>query len=359
MVGGVVPLVQGVRRANTTASANYGVSADGTLAYVPGISRAAAGVSILAFVTNDGTPQSLSAEPRDYGHVRISPDGLRLAVEVTEGRGDAATTHIWIVDTETGVATQLTFEGSSNQYPVWTPDGGEVLFASNRDDEAAMGIYRKAADGSGTAEIVVEPELRMVPTDVSGDGVLLFQINANGNDDDFWTVPLEGGRAPSVFLATTSNEFAGQFSSDGQWVAYVSNESDENRIYVRPYPATEGGQQRISDDFGVSPVWAPDDSAMYYSTGVRGGRIMTTSIQSASGFLRGPLVELFVGGTANGFVTGLQLGNAAAMFDVHPDGERFVWARLGDEADERAVLPPQVIIVQNWTTELERLVPTD
>ena len=193
--------------------------------------RAGTSLGSLVLLDRTGTATPLAAAPRDYFGPRTSPDGTRIAVEVTEG----TSTQIDIVTVDTGDAVRLTFEGTRNRYPVWTPDSQTVVFASNRGDGEGEGIYRKAADGSGHAEIVFEDERPLAPTDVSRDWVLAFVRQGEGSSD-IWTLPLDEGSGPSVFLATPADEFDAQFSSDGRWMAYSSNDGAGVSVYARPYP---------------------------------------------------------------------------------------------------------------------------
>ena len=180
VLGGSIPIIEGVRRAQAvnTASANYGFSDLGTLIYVVG----AGGVpKSLMVVDAEGDAAALTDELRDYFRLRLSPDGKRVAVEVTTAGG----THIWIVDIETGIGRQLTFESSDAQYPTWTADGQTVVF--QRDGGA---LYKKAADGSGEEELIYQSEKGSVrPTDVSPDGILAFyEVRGEVGGRDIWTV---------------------------------------------------------------------------------------------------------------------------------------------------------------------------
>ena len=225
ITGGPVPVVQGVERAAgaqaLTGVPQYGVSRNGTLVYIPGTTQAQGGLGDLAFVDRAGNGSPFTDERREYFRPRMSPDGARVAVEVTEQ--DLAT-QIWIVAVESGVATQLTFGGSRNRFPVWTSEGQTVIFASDRVEGEGPGVYRKAADGSGEATLVVPEDGVVIPTDVSRDGVLAFEKAGEETRDDIWTVELDGPEAPSVFLSTPAEERAARFSPDGRWVAYQTGQ---------------------------------------------------------------------------------------------------------------------------------------
>jgi Tol biopolymer transport system component len=352
--GGQVPVVQGVQRAAApnvnTGAANFSVTADGTLVYVPG---AGSGTSLGSLVLLDrtGTATPVPAAPRDYFGPRVSPDGTRIAVEETEG----TSTHIAIVTVATGVAVRLTFEGTRNWYPVWTPDSQTVIFASNRGDGEGEGIYRKAADGTGEAELVFEDEGPLVPTDVSRDGVLAFLRQGEGASD-IWTLPLDEGGAPSVFLATPANEIAAEFSPDGRWIAYTSTDGSLFKVYARPYPRTTGDLQLISEGTGTANRWSPDGATLYFVPPVPPRPFLAASIQTAPRFVRGAVQEVGFAWLGKNFRA--DPSRATAPYDVMPDGTGFIGVQSGDGEGGEAPAP-QIIIVQHWFTELQRLVPTN
>ena len=354
--GGQVPVVQGVRRAlapnANTGAADFSVAADGTLVYVPG---AVSGTSLGSLVLLDrtGTATPVPAPPRDYFGPRVSPDGTRIAVEETEG----TSTHIAIVTVDTGVAVRLTFEGTRNWYPVWTPDSQAVVFASNRGDGEGEGIYRKAADGSGEAELVFEDEGPLVPTDVSRDGVLAFLRQGEGSRD-IWTLPLDEGGDPFVFLATPATEFAAQFSPDGRWIAYSSRDGSGTNVYARPYPRTAGDLQLISEGAGVQNRWSSDGATLYYFFyPVQPLPLLAAPIQTTPRFARGAVQEVGFALLTKNLRTDLL--RLTAPYDVMPDGTGFVGVQAGDGGGGQAAPAPQIIIVQHWFEELTRVVPTN
>ena len=319
--------------------------------YVPGTTQAQGASAISPSWAGNGSP--FTDERREYFRPRMSPDGARVAVEVTE---QGLATHIWIVAVESGVATQLTFGGSRNRFPVWTSDGQTVIFASDRVEGEGPGVYRKAADGSAEATLVVPEDGVVIPTDVSRDGVLAFQKAGEETRDDIWTVELDGAEAPSVFLSTPAEERAARFSPDGRWVAYQTGQGGGDlQVYVRPYPRTEGSQRRISEEAGRAPIWSPDGRSLYFA-GLFPVPLHVASIQTTPSFSRGSLEELFVI-VDEGF-----RGSSEIMIgpirDITPDGERFVMVQPAytDASETPGV---QINVVLNWTQELLERVPID
>ncbi len=349
--GGPTSILQGVRRAFApglqTGVAYYGFSNNGTLVYLP--APPPYGVSTLVTVDRSGNPQSFTGEARNYTRPRVSPDGSRVAVEATE-TGGATPTHIWIVDIETGNGTQLTFEGSQNEFPVWAPDSQTVVFRSDRSGR--MALYTKSAAGSGEAELVFEGSGTLVATDVLPDGTLLLQ-ESNGDNDDIWTLPLDGDGSPSEFLATPANERSARFSPDGRWIAYISDESGQFHVYVRPYPRSNGGQRRVSESgFGnYAPVWSPDGGQLYYVAGPP-EILMNVPIQTDPNLLPGRPQELF---PIDGAFQADARTTFVPLWGLTPDGTQFVFVQAA--ARDNPDVPTQFNVVLNWFEELKERVP--
>ena len=340
VTGGQVPLVERLRREvwvqGNTATGNYGFSEDGMFVYVQGPAvRRPVIPRDLVMVDSKGNSRPVTDVRRDYWRPRISPDGRRVAVEVVDGSGQ----HIWVVSLETGVSTQLTFQGVSNAFPVWTPDGKSVIFTAISEGRR---IYRKAADGSGEAE-ALGAEGEPVPTDVSHDGTLVFSLGDQTAERALWTLSL-GDRKALEVLSTPSLEHQAMFSPDGHWLAYASNASGREEVYVRPYPIVQGTERRVSEGGGAGPVWAPDGSALYY----RGAKsLMVASTTLGRGFVPGRPRPLFS-------IERFRFSGNSSAFDIHPDGKRFVMVTMGDPPPP---LRDQINVVLNWFDDLKRRAP--
>jgi serine/threonine-protein kinase len=322
----------------STGLAFYDVAEQGTLAYVVGGPRALISRS-LTTVDRAGTPRPIVENRRDYWRPRLSPDGSRIAVEVWDERG----LQIWIVDVASGSASQLTLEGLNNWAAVWTPDGESVIFASDRG--GFYGAYRQAADGSGQATLVRRSNQEIVTSDVSGEGVLAFTEGGDTGERTIWTLQLRDGLA-TEFLATPALELMPMFSPDGRWLAYASTESGRMEVYVRPYPRTEGGVRRVSDEGGTAPVWARDGSTLFYRSNA--GFLTAVPVQiGRSSVTIGRPVPLFQ------VTWRYRVSGQLPAYDVGPSKDSFL---MVTEPEDQRPAVERINLVLNWTEELERLV---
>ena len=338
--GAPVSVAEGIQRAGRGSggqggSANYDISRNGTLVYARGPEWVHVPRQLLA-VDLAGNAQPLIDEQRDYWRPRISPDGTRVAVEVLQ---PDLYSQVWVVDLERGTATPLSVDADSG-YVAWTPDSKSVIYRKR-----VANLYRQLADGSRAAQpLLRNPEPTARVFDVSRRGVVAFATDSP--QDDIKTLDLDSG-AVAEFLATPAREFMASFSPDGHWLAYTSNESGRDEVYVRPFPPTEGVARLVSIGGGAGPVWAPNGKTLYY----RGasGFIMAASVTLNAAFAAGRPEPLFRFGGI------YRMSNTATAYDIHPDGTRFIMVSASD--DQKAGSPHQVQVVLNWLEELPRLVP--
>ena len=332
VTGAAMPVVQGVLEL-ASGAAQYSVSTTGSLVYVPGTAQAEA--RQLVWVRRDGTEEPLPAPARDYVYPRLSPDGRRLAVGIREQESK-----IWLYDLGRDTLTRLTFGGSADENPVWTPDGKRLAFISSR--AGPPNIFWQMADGSGGVDRLTTDPYANVPSAFSRDGRLLAFTEINPTTGyDIWVLRLDD-RKPQLFLRTPSYESAPSFSPDGHWLAYVSDESGQFEVYVQPYPGP-GGEYQISTDGGTEPVWNPKGQELFYRSG---DRMMAVEVTTQPSFSLGKPRMLFQGS----YVTTL---GTYPFYDVSSDGERFLMLK----PTERITSLTQIVVVQNWFEELKRLVP--
>ncbi|MCH6551833.1 MAG: PD40 domain-containing protein [Planctomycetes bacterium] len=281
----------------------FSTSQSGSLLYVQG--SVVRTVPMLVDRAGNGAP--IADDPGAFQHPRISPDGRHVAVDVTwRGRSD-----IYVYDLERGRRRRLTREGF-NIDPLWTPDGKRIVFRSRRSESGAQAIYWTPADGSGSAEVLLA-DADMVPGSWAPGGVMpLTSIPAASNRRDLWILDLGSGDPPEPVLTASYNEGWGAVSPDGQWLAYVSDESGEDEIWVRPFRAA-GVAEQISVDGGIEPVWSPDGAELFYR---QGDRFLAVDIETEPRIRSGAPRELFRG-RYDLSPTGHQ------HYDVAPDGQHF------------------------------------
>ena len=330
------PVLEGVRYSADRGDAHVTVSLDGTLVYTPGTAQEERTVEFTR-LTLDGQQGALSKTADGYTTTVYSPDGTRLASSLFN---ESSSADIWIHDLERDVRTRLTFDDLNDMFPLWTPDGNALVFSSNRDS-ADADLWMKRADGTSDAELLHEaPGFQGPQTWLEGGRVLMF-ATAEGGSLDLMLLDLET-REVQTYLATEFDEVRGQASSDGRWIAYESNESGQDEIYVRPYPVAPGKWQ-VSSAGGEDPRWSPDGKTIYYLGS--DGKVHAVEITAAgSSFRPGADRALFDIDFAR-FI--------GSDWDLHPDGSFVVLT--GDEAAEADGTLP--VLVFNWFEELNRLVP--
>jgi eukaryotic-like serine/threonine-protein kinase len=248
-------------RVENEGAAAFAVSPGGTLAYLPG--GAARYAQRVVWVDRSGHVEPLPIPERDYASVALSPDGRRAAVQVAEG-----TVGIWIFDLERRTFAPLTTGPGSSQAPLWTPDGGRILYRGTRRGQ--RDIYAKASDGTGEeVRLTAGVGRSLTPTSVSSDGGwLVFSglSGTSGGDRVIWRLRLDGAGQPEPMLPPADGLNDGQISPDGRSMAYESNLSGRPEIYVMPFPGP-GASQQVSVDGGNEQLWSRDGRTLYFQNG--------------------------------------------------------------------------------------------
>jgi Tol biopolymer transport system component len=248
--GEPVPVAEHVTTpAGGNGFSSFSVSDNGVLAYLPG-TRAAE--SDLVWLSRDGRELGKVGQPATYYNLALSPDETRLAVGMQDPR--SRSDDIWVFDLKRNVPTRLTFDPANDIWPVWSPDGKWIAFASNRGGQYA--VYRKLASGAGEDELLYEDkEANVGPTGWSPDGRwLACAPHPNGKTPGIAMLSMTGDKKLVPFMMNGFVNLRARFSPDGRWVAYQSNESGRDEIYVQPFPAT-GAKWQVSTSGGRGPFW--------------------------------------------------------------------------------------------------------
>ena len=266
VAGGPVPIVEGVQRGSwvgTAGSVQFSFSHTGSLVYIPGPAGALGAGRALVLADRKGSSEILKLPPGAYQHPRISPDGKRVAFDTDDGKE----ANVWIYElVGTSSMRRLTF-GGKNRFPIWSADGQHIAFQSDREGD--IGIFWQRADGTGTAERLTKPEqgTSHVPESWSPDGKRFLFAATTGSSIFLWAFVLEDKKATPFGDVQSRNPINAVFSPDGRWVAYYSNETGSDAIYVQPFPVT-GAKYRIPEnDPGQNdhhPVWSSDGKELFY-----------------------------------------------------------------------------------------------
>ena len=256
---------------------------------------------------------------------------------------------MWDLRRET--LTRITFDPGTDQYPVWMPDGRRLLFGSGATG-VASNVFQQAADGSGSAERLTTSANSLVPYSVSPDGSRVVLRQGVGSYD-LAMLRLDDHRRIESLIGTSFTELNAEISPDGRWLAYESDESGAREVYVRPFPNIGEGRWQVSTAGGTRPLWARNGAELFYlSISGEDVTLMSARIERGSTWASGTPTKLFSG---QFFFAPQGLGEGRT-YDVAPDGRRFLM--LKESRSDPAVAPPGLIVVQNWTEELKRLVPT-
>ncbi len=326
-----VAVVQGILANTGPGTAQYDVSASGTLVYMPG---AAQSPLKLVWVDRKGGEQPIDAPPHMYVIPRISPDGLRVAAGVEES--DA---QIWVYDLARDALTRLTFQGAPNVDPLWTSDGQRIVYKGTGNR-----LYWQPADGSGSSEQITQDQLgtNNVPGSWSPDGQhMVFTYDVQGGRQ-LWIYSAKDRKIAPFEQNPPRYVTAPRFSPDGRWITYASPESGQSEIYVRPFPGP-GGKWQVSTDGGTEPVWNPKGHELFYRSGKK---LMSVEYEAQPTFSPGKPKELFEGPY-------VPTPRSFPDYDVSPNGQRFLMLKPAEEQQATS----QIIVVQNWVEELKQKVP--
>jgi hypothetical protein len=289
-----------------------------------------AALSQLTWFDRRGNALGTVGKPEVYGNVFLSPNGKSVAIDKTDM--SSLNIDVWTYELQSGSAKRLTFDPSIDSVPVWSPDAARLVISSNR--QIYFGLYVKNSDGATDEKSIVQDEVGNFPSDWSRDGKYI--LYCRGSDLGLVTFP---ELKSSLFLKAPSVLRNGQFSPDGKWVAYASNESGKWEIYVTSFPNARGRWQ-ISSGGGEQPRWRGDGKELFYLS--LDGKMMAAPLTTGAHFDAGTPVVLFQGTPRQPILV-----YDLFVYDVSRDGQRFLINTQVKQADSA---PMSVIL--NWPAKL-------
>jgi eukaryotic-like serine/threonine-protein kinase len=358
--GEAVPIAEGMVYAGPRP---FSVSTTGVLAYRTGVDTGGfAGLTQLTWFDRQGKALGTAGEPGQFNSLALSPDGSRVAVSrAAPGgvRGASGVAHdIWVHETARGTSTRLTSDPAIDWLATWSPDGSRLIFSSERDG-SAFNLYQKLASGAGDEELLFKSTEDKSSQDWSRDGrFLLYSVAVSGargggdfraTSQDLWVLPLTavnpGGRKPEIYLKTEFNESQARFSPDGRFIAYGSDLSGRDEIYVRPFPAASAGKWTVSTGGGVAPRWRADGKELFYISA--DSKMMAVEVSTRPVFKAGIPKMLF-----HAPIWGGASFRVATRYDVTADGNKFLINSVLMNAGAPA--PSPITVVLNWTALLKK-----
>ena len=314
VTGGPVPLVEGVR-VGDAGNGSFSLSDTGRLVYVPDNQNGNL-MSRLIVTEREGVNTTIAEIAGRAWYPRFSPDGTRVAFAISQSVSNATPADLWVLDVGRGTRTRLTFGGTNNRfYPTWSPDGTRLAYGEGSGPTNRVLVT--SADGSGETETLLDRDERQFPMSWSPDGrtLALYRSVDGLNNRDLEVLDLDSDdRTPESFLGTPFEERGVSFSPNGRWLAYVSDESGQNEIYVRPYPGP-GGEHVVSSGGGGEGVWGRDGSELFYR---KGDQLMVVRVNAGETWSAGPPEPVFANSYVQDNASG---GGGNPNYDISPDGQ--------------------------------------
>jgi Tol biopolymer transport system component len=336
--GAPVELLRPVSIDPAGAVVELDIARDGTLAYLRGATSSDRRVPM--WVDRRGRETRLPAPPRNYRHPRLSPDGKRLAVD-PEGGGEGDI-YIWDLARPWSSALRMTIAPANDWFPVWTPDGRQIVFGSWRGG-GFSNVYLLNPENGSTKRLTDSPDMQ-VPTSIAPDSTTLI---FHSFTKSLQALRLDGRSEPITLVDTPVEERNGEISPDGRWLAYEGESTSipgQLDIYVRPFPDVNRALWQVTREGGTFPLWSRTGGELFYMT-LDGAMVAVPVEASSNAWKAGSPIELFRGRYF------LRDGSLGRQYDVAADG-RFLMFRRESTADVS-----HVVMVQNWVAELVRRTP--
>jgi len=329
MIGDPFPVAEQVQYFPQTYAAMFSASSNGTLLYQ---NQTATSASQLTWFDRGGRKLGSLGTPSDQANPHISPDGKKIAVDIVDPR--SGNIDVWSYDSAGGIATRLTSHAAIDAEALWSPDGSRVAFMSIRQGHAD--IFWKSSGGGGDEELLLVNERTKYPTDWSPDGrLIMYRTHDARTNPELWLVPVGGDGQPAPFIKATYGVSNGQFSPDGRYVAYASNETGRWEIYVAPFRGP-GGNWKVSSAGGFEPKWRRDERELFYIA--PDGVLMAVAVRDGASFDADAPLSLFPLRRREP-VASIDLFS----YDVALDGQRFL---VNTDVSDTTTLP--LTIVLNW-----------
>jgi serine/threonine-protein kinase len=337
--------VEGVASSATTAGARFAYSERGVLVYVPQHRPAE---STISWMDGAGNQEPLRDIPGEYGTLRFSANGNRLAMEIR----DRDQRDVWVYEWSRDALSRLTFDASDDSIPIWTTDGRRITFASDRADRGTTNLYWQRADGTGEAERLTVSDYRQWPGSWHPTGKFLAfcEMRLGTASPDVLILPMEGSEEsgwkpgkPWPFLDSSRVENTPEFSPDGRWIAYMSNDTGRFEVFVRPFPEA-GGKWQVSTAGGQYPTWSSTRPEIFYYAPDERIMVVPYTVEG----------DQFVAGKARLWSQERidAWGNAA--LGLHPDGKRFAVVTNLLESQARQ---DKVVFILNFFDYLRQIAP--
>jgi eukaryotic-like serine/threonine-protein kinase len=341
LAGEIFPVAEQVGIAVNTGQGAFSASNNGELAFRTG---GTAGNREFNWMDRAGKRLATVTKPGIFRSGALSPDEKRLAFAIANESGDHA--DLWLQELQRGVISRFTFEEGASFSPVWSRDGNRIVF-THRDAGGQWAIYQRAGTGTGKAELILRTAVNTSTWDWSPDGkYILYSDYQDKTKYDLWLLPLDGDHKPIPYLQTPYSELRGQFSPDGRWMAYVSDESGRFDVYVQTVPAS-GPKWQISSAGGDFPRWRRDGKELYFIGADQ--QLMAVPVKTSSGssgaFEPGAPQPLFriepIGPSPT----------ATSLYVPTVNGERFL---VNVQAGGEGTQAPPITVVLNWTARLKK-----
>jgi serine/threonine-protein kinase len=328
-------------------SPEMAVSRNGTMIYVPAVDTQR---RVLDIVSRSGEAEPLGPLPGDIYLPRVSPNGQYVAYRVDPGGGADKELHLYEV--ARGATSRMPLDGTVEGF-AWRPNNQEL--AVTLTGSGSSGIFLVGLSGTARRLVSTPASSWVRSGNWSPDGREYAYTVQTGLPHAIWVVTMDPEPSTRVLLDSPAAEYSPAFSPDGRWLAYISNESGQGEIYIQRYPG--GERLRVSVEGGGNPVWNPDGRELFFTgSNEEEPYMMSVSVTETAETLNlGPPTPVFPlrvtgpTGIVEQYVRG---NNTGAGYDIFPDGQRFVMVRDPDPRDAR-----EIIVVQNWFTELKKLAP--